>query len=302
LPEEGKGGWIFTRIGNDVYVVAGSFAYNDPRVEFVAGDGLLQLCFNLAGDFTMAIGRTGRLRINRPSFLVSTQPKGVVIKEWIPAGSKERFVAIVVRPQFLVDHFFGSSCKAPRLLRDFITGTFSSLEYFQLPLEPKLFEIATKFFAGYSGVTGLVYAEAITLELLCSAIESLRTVSNEPMHRYSERELRCLHAARSLLATQLNPPPTVRQVARAAGINVTTLKRGFKSVFGEAPFEFSLRCRMQHALTLLHDRQMQVSRVADAVGYSHQTSFATAFLRHFGLRPRDVRRRSPLNVSPDLLK
>jgi AraC-like DNA-binding protein len=47
---------------------------------------------------------------------------------------------------------------------------------------------------------------------------------------------------------------------------------------------------MQHALVLLRDREMQVARVAVAVGYSHQTSFATAFRRHFGLRPKDVRR------------
>jgi AraC-like DNA-binding protein len=30
--------------------------------------------------------------------------------------------------------------------------------------------------------------------------------------------------------------------------------------------------------------------VAEACGYRHQTSFATAFGRHFGMRPKDVRR------------
>ena len=65
---------------------------------------------------------------------------------------------------------------------------------------------------------------------------------------------------------------------------------GFKAVFGETIFDFSLRCRMQHALQLLRDERTQVARVAEAVGYRHQTSFATAFRRHFGLRPKDVRR------------
>ena len=46
---------------------------------------------------------------------------------------------------------------------------------------------------------------------------------------------------------------------------------------------------MQHALALLRENQLPVARVAEAVGYSHQTSFATAFRRHFGLSPKDAR-------------
>jgi AraC-like DNA-binding protein len=46
---------------------------------------------------------------------------------------------------------------------------------------------------------------------------------------------------------QLAPAPTIPQVARAVGVSETTLKRGFKAVFGETPFDFSVRCRMQHA-------------------------------------------------------
>ncbi len=62
------------------------------------------------------------------------------------------------------------------------------------------------------------------MELRCSAIDSLRAVPPGLTEQYTERELRCMHAARSYL------------------------------------------------------------------GHSHQTSFATAFRRHFGLRPKDVRR------------
>lgn len=34
---------------------------------------------------------------------------------------------------------------------------------------------------------------------------------------------------------------------------------------------------------------MQVARVAESVGYSHQTSFATAFRKYFGMCPKDAR-------------
>jgi AraC-like DNA-binding protein len=70
----------------------------------------------------------------------------------------------------------------------------------------------------------------------------------------------------------------------------TALTKGFKAVYGETILDFSLHCRMQHALALLRDRHWSVDRVSDAVGYSHSTSFATAFRRQFGVRPIDVRR------------
>jgi AraC-like DNA-binding protein len=52
---------------------------------------------------------------------------------------------------------------------------------------------------------------------------------------YSDRELRCLNEARELLLTQLTPVPTIREVARAAGMKETALKKAFKAVFGETP-------------------------------------------------------------------
>src|SRR5690606_27552102 len=142
-----------------------------------------------------------------------------------------------------------------------------------------MFERAAKLVDNpHSGILGLIYTEAVVNELLCSAVASISTLSDDPSEQYSERELRCLHAARNYIMKQLNSPPTIRQVARVAGMNETTLKKGFKAIFGETPFDFSVRCRMQQALVLLREESMSVARVAEAVGYRHQTSFATAFL------------------------
>jgi AraC-like DNA-binding protein len=135
-----------------------------------------------------------------------------------------------------------------------------------------------------------VYAEAISLELLCCAVQSFFGLPM-PNQQYSQRELKCLHGARTYLMQHLAPAPTIRDVSRAAGMSATALKRGFKAIFGETLFDFSVRCRMQRALSLLRDEQAPVARVAEAVGYRHQTSFATAFARHFGMRPKDVKKR-----------
>ena len=290
-PEEGQGYWELTQIGQDVYVVVENFAYKDPRVEIIPGDGLIQFYFKLSGDLTMEVSRTEPLRLNRPSLLVYTQPAGIDLQEWTAPSARERCVAITVRAQFLVENFLTSIVDAPPQLQALIAGSRGQIQYCQLPLSTQMFEIATRLVDNpYSGTLALLHMEALTLELLCTAVAGFSGLTDTPSQEYSEHDLRCLHAARNLLMKQFAAAPTIRQVARAVGMNDTSLKRGFRAVFGETVFSFSVRCRMQQALTLLlREQRLSVARVAEAVGYSHQTSFATAFRRYFGISPKDAR-------------
>ncbi|HEX4153636.1 MAG TPA: AraC family transcriptional regulator [Steroidobacteraceae bacterium] len=290
-PEDGEGYWDLTQLGDEVYIVIENFAYKDPRVEFVPGDGMIQLYFKLTGDLTVGISRTEPLRLNRPALTLYRQPKGVDINEWTAPSARERCVAVVVKPEFLAAGFFSSSLEGFRQLERYLPATPDKLQYLQLPLSPQMFELADKLVNNpYEDILRLVFTEAVTMELLCRAVASFERLPEMPAEHYSPRDLKSLQRARHFLMQQLSPPPTIRQVARAAGMNETTLKRGFKAVFGETVFDFSVRCRMQHALVLLRDRDMPIARVAEASGYRHQTSFATAFGRHFGLRPKDLRR------------
>jgi AraC-like DNA-binding protein len=50
---------------------------------------------------------------------------------------------------------------------------------------------------------------------------------------------------------------------------------------------------MQHAMQLLKEGRTSVSDIANAVGYAHHSTFATAFHAHFGVAPRDVRPQKP---------
>jgi AraC-like DNA-binding protein len=289
-PEEGEGYYDLTRIGEGVYVVALNFTYKDPRVELVPGDGLVQFYFKLSGDLTLGVTRTEPLRLNRPSLLVYHQPTGVDFKEWTAPSALERSVAITLRSSFLVENFLSPNLEPSPQLKALAEERPAQFQYVQLPLTAQMFDLATKLVDNpYSGALRLVNTEALTLELLCATVHGFTELSQTPNEEYSERDLRCLHAARTHLMKQLSPAPTICQVARAAGMNETSLKHGFKAVYGETIFEFSVRCRMQHALSLLRERRMPVARIAEAVGYAHQTSFATAFRRHFDVSPRDMR-------------
>ena len=290
-PDEGSGYWELTRIRNDLYIILSNFIYKNPRFEFVPGDGLVQFNFKLSGDLSYGVSRPGPLRFNRPSLHVWRQPQGIDMREWTAPSAYERMVAISVRPQFLIEHFFPSKNDVPPRLQAFVSEPGRQIDYCQLPLTAQMLEITTKLIDNpYRGALYLTYVEALTLELLCAAVGNLWSLPERPTEEYSERELRALSNARQLLMEQLTPAPTLRKIARSVGLGEKALTRGFKTVYGESLFDFSLRCRMQYALMLLRDKHWSVDQVSEAAGYSHPTSFATAFRRHFGVRPIDFKR------------
>lgn len=289
-PKEGEGSWEFTQIGDDVYVVAADFAYKNPRMEFVPGDGMVQFYFQLSGDLTIAGSQAEPLHLNRPGLLVYFQPPEIDYREWAAPTVRERCVAVNVRPEYLAGHFVASLADSPPELGALVSASPGQFQYCHLPLNSRMFELASRLIdSPYAGALGLIHTEAITLELLCAAVAEFSSARPTPLKQFSERDLRCLYAARAFLKVQLSAPPTIRQVARAVGMSETSLKRGFRALFGETLFDFSLRCRMQHALMLLRERHMSAAQVAQAVGYGHQSSFATAFRRQFGLCPKDAR-------------
>jgi len=293
-PERGQGSWEVTRIAKDVYVTVANFGYKTPHVELMPGVGLIQFNINISGRLSMAVSCTELFCLSRPSLLVWNQPMGVDIRALIPPGEQERYVSISVRPEFLAEHLLLSGVAVPPALQTFMQPQRQDLSYYQRPLDAQTLELAFRLINNpHSGPLGLVYTEGLTLQLLCSVVATLSAPAGAAAEVYSERDLRALYAARDQLMQHLQVPPTIPQLVRSVGMGKSALTQGFKSLFGETVFEFSMRRRMRHALSLIRDQHWPISRAAEAVGYAHPTSFTTAFRRHFGIRPIDVRRVKP---------
>jgi AraC-like DNA-binding protein len=289
-PDEGEGYWDLTRIRDDMHVVIANFSYKDRRVELVPGDGLVQFNFKLSGDMSFAVSRSEPLRWNSPSLLVWAQPTGVDISEWTAPSARERFIIISIRPEYLAENFLTAAPDMPQL-RPFVCAKREKILYCQRPLTSQTFDITSRLINNpFTGPLALVYTEALALELLCCAVQSFTVSSGAPAEEYTERELKCLHRARTKLMRDLTAPPSIADLARSVGMAKSSLTKGFKAVFGETILEYSLGCRMRHAMMLMRDQCWSVAQASGAVGYAHPTSFATAFRRHFGMPPIDVRR------------
>ena len=77
----------------------------------------------------------------------------------------------------------------------------------------------------------------------------------------------------------------VDALAEEVGISRAQLHRKMKEITGISSGKFLRNLRMEQAARLLREGTVNVSQVADHVGYTDQAHFSTAFKAHFGLSP-----------------
>jgi AraC-like DNA-binding protein len=82
---------------------------------------------------------------------------------------------------------------------------------------------------------------------------------------------------------------SLKNIARHFGINEFSLKKGFKENFNTTVFEYLLNKRLEYGLELLQTGQYCVEEVGSKVGYKYPNHFSTAFKKHFGISPAQVR-------------
>jgi AraC-like DNA-binding protein len=114
--------------------------------------------------------------------------------------------------------------------------------------------------------------------------------------------------ARARLREQVDPPPSIGEIAREAGFSTTGFIRRFAAVFGCTPHHFRTRDRIERAQRLLATDDGSVTDVCMDVGCVSLGSFSTRFTRQVGVSPLAYRRRvkecaslppsSPRSLSP----
>jgi AraC family transcriptional regulator, transcriptional activator of the genes for pyochelin and ferripyochelin receptors len=289
---KGHGNWELYRLGDDFFVVASDFVYDDVPMETEPGEGLIELHLRLAGTLEMTVpGTAGVVTVKAPQLLMIYLPAGISITERIRARQRDASVTIYCTPKRLRDLATQNRLDGSPLFEEFETVIGKQVWFRTLELTPTLrFAATTLLESPYRGGVRLLHAEAKSLEILCEVFTLLQQSSeSETQQLASAGQAMQLETARRLVTLNVDAPFSVREIARKAGMSESKLKRLFKARYGVTVFHYGLECRMKHALELLRCRRMAVGQVAHAVGYTHQTSFAAAFSQFFGFSPRKAR-------------
>lgn len=91
--------------------------------------------------------------------------------------------------------------------------------------------------------------------------------------------------ALALLHDRYAEPWTLDSLAREVGTSRTALAVRFKELVGEAPMAYLTRWRVTRAANRMRSERINLSRLAESVGYNSDAVFSKAFRRITGQSP-----------------
>ena len=138
----------------------------------------------------------------------------------------------------------------------------------------------------YQGAIARIYLEGKVLELLALQLAQLTEFKpNAVKSTLKPKTIDRIYQAKDILATRLENPPSILELARQVELGESTLRGGFRKLFDTTVIGYLTTLRMKQAELLLRERKLAISEVANSVGYSNLSHFSAAFKRHFGITP-----------------
>jgi AraC-like DNA-binding protein len=141
-------------------------------------------------------------------------------------------------------------------------------------------------FNGQLAARDLRAEEDLAHALLTLQPSNISHIIERSDRRANPREIRI---ALDYMHANLAEPITLSDIARAAGMNVRTLQKGFQRIFGQSPMQVLRNARLDTAHYLLAARQdpPTVSEAAYSCGFSHLGRFSSYYKDRFGSLPSE---------------
>ena len=145
------------------------------------------------------------------------------------------------------------------------------------------------FTACHTGPIEQLLAESCALEILARGLSDDIPYYGVSRMGMSTGDVAGIQRVRELILSNIKADHRLCDLARVAGMSVTSLKSKFSSIVGQSVFEFLRNQRLERAQKGLKDEGWTVKQAAFAVGYAHPSNFSTAYRKRFGITPLQTR-------------
>ena len=126
------------------------------------------------------------------------------------------------------------------------------------------------------------------LYLLCRGCLPLRSVGEEGyLDPYQAAQVRRVH---DYMVAHLEEPLTISRLAGAFHISATSLKDGFRRLYGRPIHSYLRERRLLRAAELLTETSQSIVEISVSVGYGSVSQFGESFKRRFHMPPSRFRR------------
>jgi len=201
-------------------------------------------------------------------------------------GDVERTVDLAFSHTWLADHFGDDSAMLGFARNHLALQTWApsaqALANVEQMLRPPALDAATT----------RLYLRARALDLLVEAAVQLgqaQTEGDPAQAGLGKRDWLRMRTVRDLLESGEADHLSLGEIAQRACVSINTLQRHFRAAWGCTVFEFLREARLQRARVALERDGVSVAQAAWLAGYGSAANFATAFRRHYGVSPGQLR-------------
>lgn len=128
--------------------------------------------------------------------------------------------------------------------------------------------------------------------IVCNLLENWLRQVRRRIDRAAETDAvpKAFTEARQYLDRHYDQPVRLGDLAKRMHLTEPHVCSMFGRYFGISPMNYVIRLRLHHAVHLLGDRNLSVSRIAGMVGYDDLYHFSRLFKKHLGVSPMGMRR------------
>ena len=236
----------------------------------------------LDGAATGELGPRNRLHVPAGCAATVSVADYAQLSEHCTAGQRSQSILVHSRPEDLADE----------QLADRMNSAIKSTGSAPMIVSTRSSALARELFApSLDGDVGRLLAESCALEFLARSLANVNRNGHDRTPLLSRQERARILKVQDLLIAEPDRAYRLCDLAREAGVGVTTLKTKFPLVTGKPVFEFLRDVRLERAHAGLENEGWTVAQAGHFVGYTHQSNFSTAFRRKFGVSPSSIRRR-----------
>lgn len=209
-----------------------------------------------------------------------------------PAKTRLRNLSIRVEPDAFFKLIGEDAGILPDVLRQILEGhvdqAWLSKGLIAAPVRSVLDQLLNN---PYQGSLHHLYQQSKTQEIMIMMLAELRRGEKTCKTTIALRpsDIARIHEARAILSQDLAHPPSLLELAHAVGLNDYKLKAGFRQVFGTTVFASLRDMRLQQAMEILREGELNVGQIACTIGFSNPSHFTALFKKKFGVSPHTFR-------------
>ncbi|CCH48475.1 helix-turn-helix transcriptional regulator [Pseudodesulfovibrio piezophilus] len=134
-----------------------------------------------------------------------------------------------------------------------------------------------------------IYLACKKMELLYLLLRGFSSSSGEDVfqnHPVTQEEREAAKAVYRRISSDFTAVPSLRELARNAGINKGRLNAVFRIVYGKTVFEIMRDERLEYSKKLLEQGEKNMTEITYLCGFSSPSHFTKSFMKVFGITPK----------------